>query len=97
MNTPALPVRAYLVVFATLLALTALTTWIAYQDLGPWNSAVAITIAVVKATLVALFFMGLVRSAPMNRVFLGAAIVWLLLLIGLTFADVATRSWPTGP
>jgi cytochrome c oxidase subunit 4 len=96
MSAPPLPVRRYLAVFAALLALTALTTWIAFQDLGPWNSAVAITIAVIKATLVALFFMELIRSAPMNRVFLGAAIVWLLLLLGLTFADVATRGWALG-
>ena len=36
---------------------TALTTWVAYVDLGRWNTVVALTIAVIKMTLVILFFM----------------------------------------
>ena len=37
--------------------MTALTTGMAYVDLGQWNTVVALVIACCKATLVILFFM----------------------------------------
>src|SRR5437867_12668092 len=51
------PVRTYALVLAVLLALTAITTWVGYQELGPLNNIVALTIAVTKGVLVVLFFM----------------------------------------
>ena len=46
-----IPVKIYLAVFVSLLALTAITVWVAFYDLGFLNTFVAITIAVVKATI----------------------------------------------
>ena len=50
-------VGLYLAVFAALLVLTGITVWAGRQDFGPFNTVVALGIAVVKATLVVLFFM----------------------------------------
>jgi hypothetical protein len=44
-------------VFALLMVLTLVTTLVAFADLGPLNTIVALTIAVGKAVLVVLFFM----------------------------------------
>ena len=42
-------VRIYLAVFASLIFLTALTVWVAYQDLGMLNDVVALGIALYKS------------------------------------------------
>lgn len=85
--------KVYLVVFAALMVGTALTVMAAKVNLGPWNIVVAITIAVTKATLVVLYFMHLRYSHRLNWVFGAAALFWLVLLLGLTMADVAARAF----
>jgi cytochrome c oxidase subunit 4 len=85
-------VRSYVGVFVALLALTAITTAAAFVDLGAtWNTTLAITIAVVKALLVILFFMHVLYSRPMTWIFAGAGFFWLAILFALTLADYATR------
>jgi len=86
------PVPVYVAIFVTLLVLTATTTAIAFVDLGPWNTVVAIGIAVVKASLVVLFFMHLKYSPLLNRTVLLGGLFWLAIMIGLTLTDFATRS-----
>jgi cytochrome c oxidase subunit 4 len=87
-------VKTYLAVFAALLALTALTTAIAFVDLGGFgNVAVALSIAIVKAALVALYFMHLRHSSPLTVIFAGAGLFWLGLLIVLTLSDYISRGW----
>ncbi|MBM3465740.1 MAG: oxidase [Armatimonadetes bacterium] len=85
--------RVYLLVFAALLALTAVTTGVAFLDLGPLNTIVALAIAVAKAAVVVLFFMHLRHSGRMTKVVLLAGIFWLALLIALTLGDYFTRGW----
>ena len=58
------PVRVYVGVFLTLLVMTAITTLVSGIDLGPWNTVVALGIAVFKATLVVLFFMNVKYGSP---------------------------------
>ena len=54
-------VRTYMIVFASLMALTLVTVAVAYLDLGVVGGvAVALLIASVKGTLVACFFMHLI-------------------------------------
>lgn len=84
--------KIYYLVFVSLLILTLLTWRIAYIDLGPWNTVVALLIAVCKAGLVATFFMHLRWSASVMRLVLFAAIFWLAILITLTVGDVLSRS-----
>ena len=87
------PVRVYVAIFVTLLAMTATTTAVAFVDLGPWNTVVALGIAVVKASLVVLFFMHLKYSPLLDRTVLLGGLFWLAILIGLTLTDFATRGW----
>ena len=87
-------VKTYVAVFAALLVLTALTTAIAFVDLGGvGNVAVALSIAIVKAALVALYFMHLRYSSPLTVIFAGAGLFWLGLLIVLTLSDYISRGW----
>lgn len=83
----------YVKVFLALIFLTALTTAIAYLDLGAFNTVVALVIAVCKASLVVLFFMHLKEQAGMTRVVIVAALLWLSVLIGITMSDRFTRHW----
>ena len=87
------PVTVYVGIFVALLVLTATTTAIAFVDLGPWNTVVALGIAVVKASLVVLFFMHLKYSPLLNRTVLVGGLFWLAIMIGLTMTDFATRGW----
>lgn len=59
MSAHVVPLKTYYAIFGALLCGTALTVWVSYLDLGPMNTVVAISIAVVKALLVALYFMHL--------------------------------------
>lgn len=85
--------RTYVVVLLALLGLTVLTTFVSYLDLGPGNAAVAMLIAVTKMLLVILFFMHVRYEVPLTRLFVGAGFLWLLIMIGLTMADVLSRGW----
>jgi cytochrome c oxidase subunit 4 len=87
------PVKVYVSVFLTLLVMTAITTAVSGIDLGPWNTVVALGIAVFKATLVALFFMHVKYSSRLTSVVIAGGIFWLLILLALTFSDFATRGW----
>jgi len=87
-------IRSYLAVFVALLALTALTTGVAFIDLGGiGNVAVALTIAVIKAVLVTLYFMHLRYSSRLTMVFAAAGIFWLGIMIALTLSDYLSRDW----
>lgn len=83
---------AYYRVFAALMGLTALTVLVAYQDLGAFNTVVALTIAVAKGVLVVLYFMHVRYSSRLVWVVAAAGFVWLILLIGFTMADFLTRA-----
>ena len=84
----------YVVIFAALMVLTAVTVGVAFVHLGdPWNDVVALTVAVTKATLVVLFFMHVKYGTRMTKLTVVAAIVWLLLLVVITGADYWARSW----
>jgi cytochrome c oxidase subunit 4 len=85
--------RVYYTIFAALLALTFLTVLVARIDLGRFNTIVALTIAVTKAVLVVLFFMHVRYSTRLTKLVVVAGLLWLAILIGLTMADVTTRTW----
>ena len=69
-------VRIYLAVFASLIFLTALTVWVAYQDLGMLNDVVALGIACTKATIVILFFMHVKYASQLTWLLAGAGILF---------------------
>ncbi|MFB3904808.1 MAG: cytochrome C oxidase subunit IV family protein [Acidobacteriota bacterium] len=83
----------YCAIFALLLLFTVVTASVAFVDLGPLNTFVALTIAVVKATLVVLYFMHLRYSARLTWIFVGAGVFWFLILMAFLFADIYSRGW----
>jgi len=87
----------YLIIFGTLLALTWITTRVAYVDLGVLNLAAAVTIAMVKGTLVILYFMHVRYSSHLVKVFVCAGFLWLLIMIAITMSDYMTRGWISAP
>lgn len=88
--------KVYFAIFLSLMVLTAATVAAAFVNLGALNVLVALTIAVAKATLVALYFMNLRYSERLTWVMVAAGVTWLGLLIGLTLSDILTRSWIAG-
>ena len=87
------PVKLYVGIFAALICLTALTTGVAFIDLGPFNTVVALAIAVTKMLLVILFFMHVKYSPRLTRLVIVAAFFWLAILLTFTLSDVFTRHW----
>jgi cytochrome c oxidase subunit 4 len=85
--------RTYYAIFITLMVLTAVTVWVATLDLGRLNIVAALAIAVIKATLVLLYFMHLRHSPRLTWLIVSVAFVWLLILIGLIMSDELTRAW----
>ena len=84
-------VGTYVKILLVLLALTGITTAVAYVDLGPFSTVVALTIAVVKMLLVALFFMHVRHSTKLTKLVVAGGLMWLMILLLLTMSDFATR------
>jgi len=74
--------------------LTAITVSVSYVDVGIFNIIVAMSVASVKATLVALFFMHLKFEDRITWAFAIFPLVLLFLLIGMTILDTFTRIFP---
>ena len=91
------PISTYILVFLALMVGTALTTWVAYIDLGRWNTVVALTIAVIKMTLVVLFFMHVKYATGLTRIVILAGFFWLGIMITLSCSDELTRRWEIVP
>ena len=86
-------IKTYVGVLLALLILTGLTTAVAYVDLGAFSVVVALTIAVFKMLLVALFFMHLRHSNQLTKLVVLGGLMWLGILLALTLSDFATRGW----
>src|SRR6266496_3146931 len=86
--------RVYITIFLALMLGTGLTVLAAFRDFpGPLNAVVAMTIAVVKATLVILYFMHVRYSSRLIWLIIAAALFWLAILFALTISDYSTRTW----
>ncbi|MSV30048.1 MAG: oxidase [Bryobacterales bacterium] len=97
MSEHTISTKSYYLVFLALMAGTALTTWVAFLDLGWFNTPVALSIAWTKAMLVVLYFMHVRQSTKLTKLVAAAGVFWLLLLLGLTMGDIATRGWLGSP
>ncbi len=87
-------VKIYSLVFLGLLVLTALTVLAAFHDFGSFNTVIALIIAIVKATLVILFFMHLKgKDTGLLKLYVVGAFVFVVIMIGMTMNDIATRNW----
>ena len=85
--------KVYFAVFITLGVLTVVTWSVAKFDLRILNVVVALTIAVIKATLVVLYFMHVRWSSRLTWVFVCAGFFWLAIMVALTLSDYETRGW----
>jgi len=80
-------IRGYLIIGGTLIIGTVLTVLASYVDLGHhWNIVLALVIATVKASLVALFFMHLISEKQMIYTVLAFTAFF---FIGLMFITIA--------
>jgi len=86
-------IKTYVGVLVVLLILTGLTTAVAYIDLGAMSTVVALSIAVCKMLLVALFFMHIRHSDKLTKLVVLGGLMWLGILLLLTLTDFATRDW----
>ena len=85
---------SYIVVFIVLMVLTVVTVAASRIDLGVGlNTLIAMAIAVVKATVVILWFMHVIHSPRLTWIVVIASFLWLGVLFVLTFSDYLTRPW----
>ena len=92
MSEHIVPLKTNVVVWLVLLVLTGVTAGVAFIDLGPFNTVVALVIATCKALMVVLIFMHVkYASEKLVKVVVFSALFFLLLLLGLSLADYTTR------
>lgn len=81
-------------IWIALLICTGLTAGVAFIDMGPFNTIVALSIATFKAILVILFFMHVKYThEKLTGLVIASAIFFFFLLLSLSMADYATRLW----
>ena len=83
------PLRALLGTGIALLFLTWITVAIAEVDLGRANIYVALTVAVVKGSLVALYFMHLRWDRPFNAIVFIGSLTFVALFLAFAMVDTA--------
>lgn len=81
------PMPVLLGVFGALIVLSIVTVAAASIDFGEFNLFVAMGIASVKATLVALFFMHLAHDRGFNTLAFFASFLFVTLFVGITMMD----------
>lgn len=87
-----LPFKVYIGTFATLLFLTVVTVAASYVDIGhTGNLIVALLIATIKASVVALIFMHLKWDHKFHAIIFVSALIFLAVFIGITMSDTEFR------
>ncbi|RZN32597.1 cytochrome C oxidase subunit IV family protein [Bradyrhizobium sp. Leo121] len=89
---PSRPSIPLLAAWLVLLALLALTVSLSYIPLGNGNAMVALSIAALKASVVAAVFMELWHRGPRTLIFAAAGLFWLAILLWLGLMDFLTRT-----
>lgn len=90
-TSPTLRASTYVWALVALVCFTLLSFWFSFMHLGGFETPVAIAIAAVKVTIVAIVFMGLVDEPPSSRVAGITAVLFVVLLASLAAVDVLTR------
>ncbi len=83
--------KVYFLVWSALVVLTVVTVYVSYIDFGIFNIVLAMVIASIKATIVALYFMHLKFEDSLTWVFALYPLCLLFLLIAMTMIDTFTR------
>jgi len=87
------PIRTYITIFVMLLIFTGVTYWVALHDFGALNTPIALGVAIFKASLVVIYFMGVRYNTPLTKVVVVSGFFWLLIMFVLTMGDYVSRSW----
>ena len=90
---PVASVGTYVAIWVALMVGTLITVVAGYQDFGFLNTPIALGIAVTKATLVVLVFMGVRHNTPLTKTVVITGFCWLFILFGLGLTDYLTRPW----
>jgi cytochrome c oxidase subunit 4 len=85
------PAKVFILVWAALLVLTAITVTVAGMHLGRLSMLAALLIASAKASLVLWYFMHLKYESRLFKVLLLVPVATLAVIIGLTFFDILYR------
>ena len=91
------PKSMYFGIFGALMVLTAVTVAVAFVNVHPFNFAIALSIAVFKATLVILFFMHAKYASRLTKMFVATSFFFLIVLFALTLTDYTSRGLTTFP
>jgi cytochrome c oxidase subunit 4 len=93
-QNPKAEAAVYLKTLLGLLVLTGITVGASYVNFGSSsiNVVVALTIATIKAILVALFFMHLLHDKPVNGLIAAAGFIFLGLFLMFTLLDFDSRN-----
>lgn len=88
------PWQEYVVVYVVLMVLMGLTIAVSYVKfpIEAMNVIVALIIAIIKAVLVVLFFMGVKHGTRLTWLWASIGFIWFLLMFG-TLGDYVTRNW----
>ncbi|HOL72687.1 MAG TPA: cytochrome C oxidase subunit IV family protein [Bryobacteraceae bacterium] len=89
--------KTYGKVLGALIALTIITVLAAGVDFGAANVVIALAIATLKASLVALFFMHLLHEKAINAIIFVSGLIFLGVFLALTMLDVVVAREPIRP
>ncbi len=87
------PVKTYVAVFVALLFLTFVTVFITRFDFGSFNLIIALLVALVKAGLVVMIFMGLKWNKSFDRFAFFGCLIFLFIFFLLVFVDIPLRGY----
>ncbi len=87
----------YVTIVGCLFCLTVITVLAAFIELGVLNTPLALGIALLKATLVVLFFMHVRYNTPLMWVFAAAGFFTLIIFLALLMQDYMSRHWQRPP
>jgi cytochrome c oxidase subunit 4 len=85
------PMKTLLGVISALVFLTLITVFTSRIDLGAFNVPLALAIAITKATLVVMIFMGLKYDNKVNTLVLSIGSVFVVVFLTFTLFDTAFR------
>ena len=87
----------YWLVWAALIVFTIVTVITGRMDLPRAGLALALLIATTKGLLVLLFFMHLIDHKGANRLVMAVSVLFVLMMLAMPMADLATRYRPANP
>jgi cytochrome c oxidase subunit IV len=87
----------YVLIWGALMVLTVVTVLTGRMHLPTWGLALALVIASVKGSLVALYFMHLSEHKGASRLVFGTSLLFVVLLLCFSLFDLGTRFRPGLP